>query len=186
MQSRKHERALKSFAQGADDQTQRSSEPSGAWSGTLRVSWQLEFSLVIAAELERTRHRGEQVDVVKTYVMPVVVAIAATWLAGFLWFRVLFRVPAADGLSPSTISLLQHIGDIGFACLLAWIMFRTGMHTILDGILLAIAIWVAFVAAVAGHMFAFRSFTLQFLATTAGSVLFALVTIGVVLGAIVR
>ena len=65
-------------------------------------------------------------------------------------------------------------------------MFRTGMHTILDGILLALTLWLGFVAAVAGHMFAFRSFTLRFFATTAGSVLFALLTIGAVLGVLIR
>ena len=96
-----------------------------------------------------------------TYVMPVVVSVVATWLAGFLWFKVLFRLPSADGLSPITVSLLQHVGDIGFACLLAWIMVRTGMHTISDGIFLAVMIWLGFVAAVAGHMFAFQSFSLH-------------------------
>ena len=126
------------------------------------------------------------VETIKTYVMPVVVCVVATWLAGFLWFKVLFRLPAADGLSGPVVSLLQHVGDIGFACLLAWIMFRTGMHTILDGMLLALAIWFGFVAAVAGHMFAFRSFTLQFFATTAGSVLFALLISGAILGALIR
>jgi hypothetical protein len=126
------------------------------------------------------------IETIKTYVMPVVVCVVATWLAGFLWFRVLFRLPAADGLSGSMGSLLQHVGDIGFACLLAWIMFRTGMHTILDGIFLAFAIWLAFVAAVAGHMFAFRSFTFRFFATTAGSVLFALLISGAILGALIR
>jgi hypothetical protein len=126
------------------------------------------------------------IDFIKTYVMPVVVSVVATWLAGFLWFRVLFRLPSAEGLSRSTVSVLQHVGDIGFACLLAWIMFRTGMNTILDGILLALAIWLGFVAAVAGHMFAFRSFTLRFFVTTAGSVLSALLVIGVVLGALIR
>ncbi|HVQ15124.1 MAG TPA: DUF1761 family protein [Vicinamibacterales bacterium] len=121
-----------------------------------------------------------------TYVMPVVVSIVATWLAGFLWFKVLFRLPSADGLSPLTVSLLQHTGDIGFACLLAWIMVRTGMHTIRDGILLALMIWLGFVTAVAGHMFAFRSFSFRFFATTAGSVLFALLIMGTVLGALIR
>ena len=65
-------------------------------------------------------------------------------------------------------------------------MVRTGMHTIRDGILLAVMIWLGFVAAVAGHMFAFRSFSLQFFATTAGSVLFALLVIGTVLGALIQ
>ena len=126
------------------------------------------------------------VTAVKTYVMPVVVSIVATWLAGFLWFRVLFRLPLADGMPPSRASLLQHAGDIGFAVLLAWIMFRTGMHTILDGVLLAFGTWLAFAAAVAGHMFAFRSFSVRFFATAAGSVLLALLVIGTVLGALIR
>ena len=125
-------------------------------------------------------------DAIKTYVLPVVVSVVATWLGGFLWCRVFFRLPETDALSRPTVSALQHVGDIGFACLLAWIMFRTGMHTILEGIVLALAIWFGFVAAVAGHMFAFQSFTLRFFATTAGSVLFALLIIGTVLGALIR
>ncbi len=125
-------------------------------------------------------------DAIKTYVMPVVVSVVASWLAGFLWFKVLFRLPSADGLSSSAVSLLQHVGDIGFACLLAWIMFRTGLHTILDGILLALAVWLGFVAAVAGHVFAFRSFTFRFFATTAGSVLLALLVMGTILGALIK
>jgi hypothetical protein len=126
------------------------------------------------------------IELIKTYVMPVVVAIVATWVVGFLWFKVLFRLPSADNLSSSTVSLVQHVGDIGFACLLAWIMFRTGMRTVVDGILFGLMVWLGFVLAVAGHMFAFRSFTPRFFATTAGSVLAALLTIGVILGALIR
>jgi hypothetical protein len=126
------------------------------------------------------------IELIKTYVMPVVVAIVATWVVGFLWFKVLFRLPSADNLSSSTVSLIQHVGDVGFACLLAWIMFRTGMRTVVDGILLALMLWFGFMLAVAGHMFAFRSFTLRFFATTAGSVLAALLTIGVILGVLIR
>ena len=126
------------------------------------------------------------IELIKTYVMPVVVAIVATWVVGFVWFKVLFRLPSADHLSSSTVSLIQHVGDIGFACLLAWIMFRTGMRTVVDGILIALMVWLGFVLAVAGHMFAFRSFTARFFATTAGSVLAALLTIGVILGALIR
>jgi hypothetical protein len=126
------------------------------------------------------------IELIKTYVMPVVVSVVATWLVGFFWFRVLFRLPSADNLSPSRVSLIQHVGDVGFASLLAWVMFRTGMSTIVEGVLLAVIFWLAFVLAVAGHMFVFQSFTLRFFATTAGSVLAALLTIGVVLGALIR
>ncbi len=127
----------------------------------------------------------DAIEAIKTYVMPVVVSVVATWLAGFLWFKVLFRLPPAEGLSRSMVSTLQHVGDIGFACVLAWIMFRTGMDTILDGILIAFMLWVAFVAAVAGHMFAFRSFTLRFFAITGGSILFTFLVIAVILGALI-
>lgn len=117
--------------------------------------------------------------------MPVVVAVVATWLAGFLWFRVLFRLPPQEHLSRPATSLLQHMGDVGFTCLLAWIMFLTGMDSLVEGVLLAVVIWLGFVGAVAGHMFAFRSFTARFFATTAGSVLFALVVAAVVLAALI-
>jgi len=60
------------------------------------------------------------------------------------------------------------------------------MRTILEGIVIALALWICFVAAVAGHMYAFRSFALKFFIVTAGSVLVALLTIGIVLGALIR
>ena len=124
--------------------------------------------------------------VITVYVMPTLVSIVATWLTVFVWFRILFPLPETDAHSRRVVSIVQHVGDIGFACLLAWIMFRTGMRTILEGVALALTLWICFVAAVAGHMYAFRSFTLKFFFVTAGSVLVALVTIGVVLGALIR
>jgi hypothetical protein len=128
----------------------------------------------------------DQVAVLTIYVMPVVVSVVATWLTVFVWFRILFRLPQTEAHSAIAISTVQHVGDIGFACLLAWIMFRTGMRTIVEGIVLAFAVWACFVTAVAGHMYAFRSFTLRFFSVTAGSVLVALLTIGIVLGVLIR
>jgi len=49
----------------------------------------------------RSAGRSRKRDAEMTYVMPVVVSIVATWLAGFLWFKVLFRLPSADGRLPS-------------------------------------------------------------------------------------
>ena len=124
--------------------------------------------------------------VITAYVMPVVVSIVASWLTVFVWFRVLFPLPETQAHSRRVVSIVQHVGDIGFACLLAWVMFRTDMRTILEGIALALVFWVCFVAAVAGHMYAFQSFSLRFFFVTAGSVLIALLTIGIVLGALIR
>lgn len=124
--------------------------------------------------------------VITVYVMPIVVSIVATWLTVFVWFRVLFPLPETEAHSRRVVSVVQHVGDIGFACLLAWMMFQMGMRTILEGVALALALWICFVAAVAGHMYSFRSFTLRFFFVTAGSVLVALLTIGIVLGALIR
>lgn len=118
--------------------------------------------------------------------MPVVVSVVATWLAGWLLVVQGAVSPATGGRSIALHRLtLAAYPWIGFAVLLAWIMFRTGMDTIMEGLLLALMLWVGFVSAVAGHMFAFRSFNLRFFVTTAGSVLFALVINGVILGALI-
>jgi len=126
------------------------------------------------------------VDVITVYVMPVFVSIVASWLTVFVWFRILFPLPETEAHSRRVVSIVQHLGDIGYACLLAWLMFRTDMRTILEGVALSLVLWLCFVAAVAGHMYAFRSFTLKFFFVTAGSVLIALLTIGIVLGALIR
>jgi hypothetical protein len=118
--------------------------------------------------------------------MPVVVSIVASWLTVYVWFRILFRLPQTEAHSARLVSIVQHVGDIGFACVIAWIMFRTGMRTVLEAIILALALWISFVAAVAGHMYAFRSFSPRFFSVTAGSVLVALLTIGIVLGVLIR
>jgi hypothetical protein len=126
------------------------------------------------------------VAVITVYVMPVVVSVVATWLTVFVWFRILFPLPETEAHSRRTVSIVQHAGDIGFACLFAWVMFRTGMDTVLEGAVLALAVWLCFAAAVAGHMYVFRSFTLRFFSVTVGSVLVAMLTIGIVLGILIR
>ena len=119
--------------------------------------------------------------------MPVVVEYRGDWLAGFLsGSRCCFvcHPPMAYPRSPSlSYNTLAKLASLVW---LVWIMVCTGMSMIPDGILLAVMIWLGLVAAVAGHMFAFRSPSLRFFATTAGSVLFALLVIGTVLGALIR
>ena len=119
--------------------------------------------------------------------MAVAVSILASWIAGFVWFKVLFPQPPerpATVLSPFSASLLQHIGDVALACVFAWVMARAGMQSVGQGILLAITIWIGFVAAVLGHMYAFRAFSLRFFFITAGSVLISLLIMGTIIGAL--
>lgn len=71
--------------------------------------------------------------------MPVVVSVVATWLAGWLLVVQGAVSPATGGRSIALHRLtLAAYPWIGFAVLLAWIMFRTGMDTIIEGLLLAL------------------------------------------------
>lgn len=123
----------------------------------------------------------------------VAVAAVTSYVAGFLWFTMLFRKPYLDGLGktaeklaqgPSmlTASILQVIGNLLTAYLLAWLMARTGLRSVGQGILLATLLWIGFVVAVLGPMYAFQAFSLVFFFITVGSVLVSLLIMGAILG----
>ncbi len=113
---------------------------------------------------------------------------------GSVWFLFLFREPFVAGLNktkeemakgPSGISagLMQVIGNLVMAFVLAWLMKQLSYQTPLQGIQLAAMIWLGFVAAVLGPMYAFEAYSLSFFFITAGSVLVSLLVAGAILGA---
>ena len=125
-------------------------------------------------------------EFIKSHILPVVVAVVATWIAGFIWSRTIFSLQENPDYSRAQLSSFQHVGDIGHAALIAWIMFYTEMHTILEGIFVAFVVWVGYVLAVAGHLLAFHSMNRRFFVISVGGVLFSLVVAGAVLGAILK
>ncbi len=68
------------------------------------------------------------------------------------------------------------------AYVLAWLIVHTGQQTVMGGLRLAALVWLGFIAAVIGPMYAFQAFSLLFFAITAGYPLVALLVMGVILG----
>jgi hypothetical protein len=121
------------------------------------------------------------------------VSTIASFFIGFVWFTVIFRHPYLAGLGksaeqlakgPSTLeaSVLQLAGNLVMSFVLARIIVRTGQQTVIGGMQLGVLVWLGFIAAVIGPMYAFQAFSLQFFAITAGYPLVALLVMGAILG----
>lgn len=117
----------------------------------------------------------------------------ASLLLGFAWFTVVFRRPYLDGLGktadelargPSTLqaSILHLIGAFVTAYVLAWVIGATGQPTVTGGMRVGALVWLGFVAAVIGPMYAFQAFSLQFFGISIGYHLVGLLVMGAILG----
>ncbi|MFA5035192.1 MAG: DUF1761 domain-containing protein [Candidatus Margulisiibacteriota bacterium] len=116
-----------------------------------------------------------------------------SFIVSFVWYTIIFRAPYIEGLGktaeqmakgPSMLvaSVLQLIGYLVTAFVLAWLMQRTGLQSVNQGLLLALVVWVGFVAAVLGPLYAFEAFSLNFFFITAGNVLVTFLILGAILG----
>lgn len=125
------------------------------------------------------------------------VAVVASAIAGlainFVWFTVLFRAPYIEGLgrtkeqlaagpSIATATGIQFAGFLVMSGGLAWLMQRTGLDSPGEGIILASIVWLAFVAAIIGPIYAYQAFPLSLFAIVGGGYLVALLATGVILG----
>jgi hypothetical protein len=70
---------------------------------------------------------------------------------------ILFREP-----SVMVASVMQLAGHLVMAYVLAWLMISLNYHSAAEGLKTALLIWLGFVAAVIGPMYAFQAFSLQF------------------------
>jgi hypothetical protein len=124
----------------------------------------------------------------------VAVSAVVCLALSFVWFMVLFFKPYAEALGktkeqmdkgPNTIeaSIMQLVGNFLLAFVLAWLMKKLGYNTIIDGIKFGAFIWVGFVAAILGPMYAFQAYSFAFFLMTSGSILLTLLASGAILGA---
>ncbi|MBC8042205.1 MAG: DUF1761 domain-containing protein [Rhizobacter sp.] len=124
----------------------------------------------------------------------VIVAALACLAISYVWFTILFRAPYLEGLGktseqlnrgPSVLeaSAMQVAGNIVMAVALAWLIKNLGYQTALQGMQLGAVIWLGFVAAVIGPLYAYQAFSLQFFFITTGAVLVSLLVMGAILGA---
>ncbi len=127
-------------------------------------------------------------------VFAVLTGAVASMAAGFVWYAVLFTQPylkelgkspeeLAEGPSMLAASSLQFLGCIAIAATLAWLMSRTGMQSVSQGAALAVLVWLGFVAAVVGPMYAYQAFSLKLFGIVSGNMLVILVISGAIIGA---
>ena len=127
-------------------------------------------------------------------ILAVIASAIANFALGFVWFTVIFRNPYLEGLGKTADALargpsvlvasgMQLVGNFVMAYILAWLMQRTGQNTVAGGVWLGLVVWLGFVAAVIGPMYAYQAFPLKFFAISAGYPLVALLLMGTILGA---
>ena len=124
----------------------------------------------------------------------VIVSGVVTTALGFLWFMVLFREPFIRGSARTqeqlnkgpdgpTASVIQLLGSIIMAYVLAWLMTHTDYTSVGQALKLAMLVWIGFVACVTGPMYAFQAFPFYFFLITTGYTLVSLLISGIILGA---
>lgn len=126
-------------------------------------------------------------------IFAVIAAAIASFGINFLWFTILFRRAYTAGLGktqaqmdqgPSmlTASAAQLLGFAVMAFVLGWLMDRLDLASVPGGVVLALLVWLGFVAAVIGPMHAFQAYPLGFTLITIGGYLAALLVTAAILG----
>jgi hypothetical protein len=124
----------------------------------------------------------------------LIVSSVSAYAASCVWFLFLFKDAYAAGLGktkeqmdkgPSMLSasVMQLIGNFIMAWVLIWLMNKLDYGTTSQGMKLGAIVWLGFVAAVLGPMYAFQAFSFQFFLIGAGSILISLLIMGAILGA---
>ena len=127
-------------------------------------------------------------------ILAILASAVTSLIIGSIWYALLFREPYLKGLGKSVeelakgpsiliASLLQFLGCFVIASVLAWLMVRTRMDSVGQGIVLAILIWIGFIVAVIGPMYAYQAFSLKFFLIVVGNLLLILIVSAVILGA---
>jgi hypothetical protein len=122
----------------------------------------------------------------------VIVATVVAFIIGGIWFSVL-REPYLAGLGKTQAELdlgpnlaesmiIQLVGNVVMAVVLAWIIGGLGKSTAGSGLRVGLLVWLGFVAAVMAPLYAFQAFSLQFFAINAGYPLLALAVMGAIVG----
>lgn len=126
--------------------------------------------------------------------LAIVVAALASFAANALWYLLIFptqfvealgKTQAEMDLGPDGLqaSILQVIGMLITAGVMAYLMKRANFIGVAGGLAFGALTWLGFVAAVLAPMYAYEAFGVMFFVITAGSVLLTLLISGAILGA---
>jgi hypothetical protein len=136
------------------------------------------------------KHRS---DMKSVNIWAAIVSGVVSTAFGFLWFMVLFREPFIKGSartqeqlnqgpSGASASIMQCLGSIVMAYVLAWLMAQLDYTSVGQGVKLAMIVWIGFVACVIGPNFAFQAYPFYFFLIITGYTLVSLLLSAVILG----
>lgn len=105
--------------------------------------------------------------------LAIIISALASFAAGFFWFTVLFRAAYIKGLGktheelakgPATaLSFAIQIGGfLLLAFVMSWLINKLQYETIVQGLQLGFLLWLGFVVAIIGPMYAFQAYSLKF------------------------
>ena len=124
--------------------------------------------------------------------LAIAVSAIASILLSYVWYMLLFKAPyiasigktqeqMAKGPNFPTALVIQLVGNLVMTFVLAWLIKMLGYTTIGDCLKLSVLIWLGFVAAVIGPMYAFEASSFRLLLINSGSVLVSLLITGTIL-----
>jgi hypothetical protein len=122
----------------------------------------------------------------------VAVSAVGNLVISYVWYMVFFKESyivaraktkeqMAKGPSFQTALVMQLVGNFALAFVLAWLIKMLGYTTIGDSLKLSFLIWLGFVAAVMGPMYAFEANSLRLFLINSISVLISIVVSAIVL-----
>lgn len=122
----------------------------------------------------------------------IIVSSIVTYLLSYVWYIMLFSKPYVEGLNKTTeemakgpsmlvASIFQIIGHLVMFYILLLVLHQFKVESITGALWIAFLMWLGFVAAVLGPMYAFEAYPLSFFGITAGSVLLSLLVGAVIL-----
>ena len=124
----------------------------------------------------------------------VIAAAVSCFLCGFVWFTVVFKEAYTEGLGKTQLqmnqgvsmlvaSILQLLGNLLLAIVLSWILQRLGCETILESVQIAALLWLGFVVAIVGPLYAHQAYSFKFFLIIAGAILMYILTSAIILTA---
>jgi hypothetical protein len=102
----------------------------------------------------------------------IITSAIVSYILGLLWFTMLFAKPyikdlgrtkeqLAKGPNALGASVIQVLGFLVMAFVLSWLIRKLGYETIGQASCLGFIIWLGFVAAIIGPMYAFQAFSFR-------------------------
>jgi len=127
------------------------------------------------------------------HILAILVSAIVSFALQFLWFTMLFAEPYLEGLGKTQAEMdsgatameafaIQLISNIVLAFVVSWLMVKMNYLTVSHGIQLAVLIWLGFIVAVIGPMFAFQAYSMNFFLINAFGYLLPVLVSAIIFG----